>query len=98
MPSENTDYILMPDIFDKEGYCIKILYPKKYKDIVYKYDTIQFVENHETNSCTLRFKYIIIINPTNKSFKDNTHFKNYLGSILEDILQNNKFETKQHGE
>jgi hypothetical protein len=98
MPSENTDYILSPDIFDKEGYCIKILQPKKYKDVVYKYNTIQFVEDHENNSCTLRFNYVILINPTEKSFNDNTDFKNYLGIILEDILENNKFETKQHGE
>jgi hypothetical protein len=35
---------------------------------------------------------------TMENLKHNQSFKNYIGSILEDILENNKFETKQHGE
>ena len=98
MPSENIDYILSPDIIDDSNYCIKILLPTKYKDIIFRYYKIQFIEDHEKNSCTLKFNYAIMHNPNGLILKDDTEFKNYLGSILEDILQNNEFSTNRHGE
>lgn len=100
MPSETIDYILVPDMHNDDDYCVKLLC-SQYKDVVYKYDKIQFVENLDNNTCTLKFKYAIMNCPqyeTMENLKRNESFKNYIGSVLEDILENNKFETKQHGE
>ena len=100
MPSETVDYILVPDAHDDNDYCVKLLCAH-YRDVVYKYAKIQFVENLDTNVCTLKFNYVIIYCPqyeTLENLKHDEKFKNYIGTVLEDILENNKFETKQHGE
>lgn len=90
----------MPDPHNDDDYCVKLLCDL-YKDVIYKYDKIQFVENLDNNVCTLKFRYVIIYCPqyeTLENLKRNESFKNYIGSVLEDILENNKFETNQHGE
>jgi|688.fasta_scaffold1853859_2 hypothetical protein len=101
MPSETIDYIFVPDPNNLEDFCVKLLTPEKYKGVVYKYGKIQFRENFEKDECTLEFIFGIMYCPDNLekgALMNDVTFKNYLGDILNDILANNKFETKPHGE
>ena len=66
--------------------CIKLA-EGKYKDIIYKYDKVKFASEANTNGeIPLKFTYDIFLNPNKVEVKD-TEFKNYIGDILLELVE-----------
>jgi|TARA_B110000285_G_C14905531_1_gene505375 hypothetical protein len=66
--------------------CIKLA-EGKYKDIIYKYDKVKFAPEANANGeIPLKFTYDIFLNPNKVEVKD-TEFKNYIGDILLELVE-----------
>ena len=62
----------------------------KYKDIVYQYGTIKFIEEDDNLRCN--FNYNIIENPND--IEEDQNFVNQLGEILVEVLNDEMEETE----
>tara|TARA_B110001454_G_scaffold87321_1_gene83748 strand:+ start:13121 stop:13450 length:330 start_codon:yes stop_codon:yes gene_type:complete len=66
--------------------CIKLA-EGKYKDIIYKYDKVKFApEANANDEIPLKFTYDIFLNPNKVEIED-TEFKNYIGDILVELVE-----------
>tara|TARA_R110001592_G_C12837837_1_gene720626 strand:+ start:95 stop:430 length:336 start_codon:yes stop_codon:yes gene_type:complete len=66
--------------------CIKLA-EGKYKDIIYKYNNVKFSETENANGeIPLKFTYDIFLNP-NKVEVEDTEFRNYIGDILVELIE-----------
>lgn len=100
MPSENTDYIFVDDPSNDKIYAIRIV-SGEYADTVYKYANIKISEDTQKEECTLSYAYRIM--STSQKYDKETldadvDFKNYIGDILSDILENQEYKIGNHGE
>lgn len=100
MPSEITDYIFVDDPTNDKIYAIRLV-SGPYRETVYKYANIKINEDASNDLCTLSYAYSIISthHKTDKeSLHSDTQFKNYIGDILSDILENQEYKIGSHGE
>ena len=79
-----------PYIFaQKEGddfTCIKLI-EGKYEGVVYKYNHVKFAQHeNEQGQIPLKFTYDIFLNP-NKADIINQDFRNYIGDILVELVE-----------
>ena len=66
--------------------CIKIM-DGQYEGIIYKYDKVAFEPKPlETGDIPLRFTYDIMTNPNNEDI-ESLDFRNYIGDILVEVVQ-----------
>ena len=73
--------------------CVRLL-EGKYNGVIYKYDKVAFEPKPlDTGDIPLRFTYDIMINP-NKVDVESTDFKNYIGDILIEIVEQQLKEGK----
>ena len=73
--------------------CVKLL-SGKYEEVIYKYDKVAFEQKPlETGEVPLRFTYDIMINPKNVDVLGED-FKNYIGDILVEIVEQQLKEGK----
>ena len=73
--------------------CVKLL-SGKYEEVIYKYDKVAFEpEPTENGDVPLRFTYDIMVNPKNVDVKSED-FKNYIGDILVEIVEQQLKEGK----
>jgi hypothetical protein len=100
MPSEITDYIFVDDPSNDKVYAIRLV-SGKYADTVYKYANIKISEDTQKEECTLSYAYRIM-STAHKYDKEtldaDVDFKNYIGDILSDILENQEYKIGNHGE
>ena len=100
MPSEITDYIFVDDPTNDKVYAIRLV-SGKYANTVYKYANIKISEDTEKQTCTLSYAYRIMSTPqkyNKETLDDDVDFKNYIGDILSDILENQEYKIGSHGE
>ena len=64
----------------------------EYKDVVYQYGSIKFVEEDDNVRCN--FTYNLIENPNNLITEGNQDFINQLGDILVEVLNDEIEETE----
>jgi len=73
--------------------CVRLL-EGKYNGVIYKYDKVAFEPKPlDSGDIPLRFTYDIMINP-NKVDVESTDFKNYIGDILIEIVEQQLKEGK----
>lgn len=86
---EEQDYRFILPEEEKTTVCIKLL-KGPYKDIVYQYGKVKF-EEEKDGAVYLRFIYNIVESPYEKSYleENQDNFKNYIGDLLVDIMQQN---------
>ena len=66
--------------------CIKIM-DGQYEGIIYKYDKVAFEPKPlESGDIPLRFTYDIMTNPNNEDI-ESLDFRNYIGDILVEVVQ-----------
>lgn len=100
MPSEISNYIFVDDPTNDKIYAIKIV-SGSYIDVVYKYANIKISEDDKKQTCTLSYSYRIISTPEaydKQSLHADEDFKNHIGDILSDILENQEYKIGSHGE
>jgi hypothetical protein len=100
MPSEISDYIFVDDPTNDKVYAIKIV-SGRYSGVVYKYANIKISEDAEKQVCTLSYAYRImsVSQKYDKETLDaDVDFKNHIGDILSDILENQEYKIGSHGE
>jgi hypothetical protein len=100
MPSEITDYIFVDDPTNDKVYAIRLV-SGPYVGTIYKYANIKISEDEKREMCTLSYAYCIM--STSSSYdKETLHadveFKNYIGDVLSDILENQEYKIGNHGE
>ena len=73
--------------------CVKLL-SGKYEEVIFKYDKVAFEPKPlDTGEVPLRFTYDIMLNPKNVDVLS-TDFKNYIGDILVEIVEQQLKEGK----
>jgi len=73
--------------------CIKII-DGIYEGVIYKYDKVTFEQKPlDSGDIPLRFTYDIMVNP-NKVDVESTDFRNYIGDILVEIVDQQLSEGK----
>ena len=101
MPKENsvTDQTKKPKRYafaqrDGDDFsCVKLL-SGKYEEVIYKYDKVAFEpEPTENGDVPLRFTYDIMLNPKKVDVMSDD-FKNYIGDILVEIVEQQLKEGK----
>ena len=100
MPKEISDYIFVDDPANDKVYALQLT-SGEYANTRYKYGNVKFVEDHERDTCKLSFAYKIIYKPNNLDNIDLDHdiqFKNHIGDVLTDILENQEYKIGSHGE
>jgi len=66
--------------------CIKLL-EGKFEGVIYKYDKVAFEPKPlDSGDIPLRFTYDIMVNP-NKADVESLDFKNYIGDILIEVVE-----------
>ena len=66
--------------------CIKIL-EGKYEGIIYKYNNVKLSQTENADGeLPLKFTYDIIANPNKEDIKS-TDFRNYIGDILVEVME-----------
>ena len=66
--------------------CIKIL-EGKYEGIIYKYNNVKLSQTENANGeLPLKFTYDIMANPNKEDIKS-TDFRNYIGDILVEVME-----------
>lgn len=71
------------DVPETENAAIRILEPK-FKNVVIRFNQVQFIEDHLTNNLRIKYDYTIIKGEVNK--KDINNFKEILGNLLYDLM------------
>jgi len=84
---EGVDYYYVIPEDEKTTVGIKLL-TGPYKDTIYQYGRVEF-EEEEDGAVYLRFVYNIVESPFEQDFLQNEKFKNYIGDLLVDIMQQN---------
>ena len=69
-------------------YSIKLL-SGPWKNIIYTYGRVNLREDIENDTLYLKYDYKIEESEGFKDLENNSKFKNHLGDILKDILENN---------
>ena len=64
--------------------CVKLL-EGDYEGVIYKYDNVKFEELNNNGQVPLQFTYDVFLNPNSKDV-DNQDFKNYIGDILVELV------------
>ena len=64
--------------------CVKLL-EGDYEGIIYKYNNVKFEELNNNGQVPLQFTYDVFLNPNKKDI-DNQDFKNYIGDILVELV------------
>jgi len=73
--------------------CIKIL-EGQYENIIYKYNKVKISETeNEKGELPLKFTYDIMSNPNSKDV-NSTDFRNYIGDILIEVMEQQLREGK----
>jgi len=73
--------------------CVKLL-EGNFEGVIYKYDKVAFEEKPlDSGDIPLRFTYDIMVNPKNVDV-ESTNFKNYIGDILIEIVEQQLKEGK----
>ncbi len=68
---------------ETENASIRILEPR-FKDVVIRFNQVEFIEDSITNNLRIKFDYTIINGEVNK--KDINEFKEILGNLLYDLM------------
>jgi len=64
--------------------CVKLL-DDNYEGIIYKYNNVKFEELNNNGQVPLQFTYDVFVNPEKKDV-DSQEFKNYIGDILVELV------------
>jgi len=64
--------------------CVKLL-EGDYEGVIYKYDNVKFEELNNNGQVPLQFTYDVFLNPNSKDV-DSQDFKNYIGDILVELV------------
>lgn len=68
-----------------------------FANVIFRYGKISVNENKEDDSATLSFEYDVIDNNGILDIEDNEHFKNYMGDLITQFLEDqmSKYEVKE---
>lgn len=86
---ENDDYIFRDDLTqENETTAIELISDTIWKGVVYRYMSVNFMEDPETGKSTIRFGYDIVypVNFTEEELKSDAGFSNYIGTILNALI------------
>ncbi len=73
--------------------CIKIL-DGQYEGIIYKYNNVKFSQTENADGqIPLKFTYDIMVNPNKENIKSDD-FRNYIGDILVEVMEEQLKEGK----
>ena len=84
--TENRDYIILPDPNDQSGLLVRIQHPR-YEGVVYRYLTVQLVEDAENETLDVNYKYEVVDGPKD-IILSTSDFEEFVTAILHDVLYN----------